>query len=85
MPGSCALPRRSGEMVFESDWERRAFAIVVSLAQQGRFEWGEFQQQLIDCINDAEREDVQGPGRGYYESWLAALEALLRKKRLLEP
>ncbi len=72
-------------MVFNSDWERRVFAIVVSLAEQGRFEWREFQQQLIDCIGDAEREDPQTPSRGYYESWLASLEALLRRKQLLEP
>jgi nitrile hydratase accessory protein len=85
MPGSCALPRKSGEMVFLSDWERRAFAIVVNLADQGQFEWSEFQQQLIDCISDAERDDPQNPSRGYYESWLASLEALLRRKQLLEP
>jgi nitrile hydratase accessory protein len=83
MAGAHALPRKSGEMVFHDDWERRAFAIAVSLAEHGQFAWSEFQQQLIESIGKAEQGDPQQPGRGYYESWLAALEALLRQKRLL--
>ena len=72
-------------MVFHSDWERRAFAIVVRLCEQGQFEWNEFQQQLVECIGDAERDDPQNPSRGYYDSWLASLEVLLRRRQLLEP
>ena len=83
MAGAYALPRKSGEMVFHDEWERRAFAIAVSLAEQGQFEWSEFQQQLIESIAKAEQDDPQNPSRGYYESWLASLEALLRKKQLL--
>ena len=84
MPATCAIPRKSGEMVFHSDWERRAFALVVSLAEQRQFEWTEFQQQLIQCIGETERDDPQNPRRGYYESWLASLEALLRRKQILQ-
>jgi nitrile hydratase accessory protein len=83
MDGTHALPRKSGELVFHEEWERRAFAIAVALAEQGRFEWSEFQQQLIEAVAQAERDDPQNPNRGYYESWLASLEALLREKRLL--
>ena len=75
-----ALPRKSGELVFHDDWERRAFALAVSLSEQGVFGWSEFQQQLIDCIAEAERDDILNPSRGYYESWLLALERLLEKK-----
>ncbi len=82
MPGTCALPRSSGELVFHDEWERRAFAIAVSLAERGHFEWREFQQQLAEAISAAERNDPQHPSRGYYESWLVSLEALLRRKRL---
>jgi nitrile hydratase accessory protein len=82
MSGSSALPRMSGELVFHDEWERRAFAIAVSLAEQGRFEWLEFQQQLIKAIALAESADAQRPSRGYYESWMAALEALLAKDLL---
>jgi nitrile hydratase accessory protein len=70
-------------MVFHDEWERRAFAMAVSLAEQGAFEWSEFQQKLIAAISDAERDDPQQPSRGYYESWLVALEALLQEKELL--
>lgn len=83
MPGGAALPRKSGEMVFHADWERQAFAIAVSLAERGAFAWSEFQQQLIECVAEAEREDAFDPSRGYYESWLIALERLLEKKKIL--
>jgi nitrile hydratase accessory protein len=83
MPGREALPRKSGELVFHDEWERRAFAMAVSLAEQGRFAWGEFQQALIAAVAEAEGEDPLNPSRGYFESWLAALEAVLADKRLL--
>ncbi len=78
-----ALPRKSGGMVFHDEWERRAFAIAVSLAEQGHFEWSEFQRQLIESIAKSEQGDPRNPSRGYYESWLESLEAVLRRKRLL--
>jgi nitrile hydratase accessory protein len=83
MAGTYALPRKSGELVFHDEWERRAFALAVSLAERGQFEWSEFQQQLIESIAEAEQADSQHPSRGYYESWLVSLEALLLKKQLL--
>ena len=83
MQGPQALPRKSGELVFHDDWERRAFALAVSLAERGRFEWREFQRQLIEAIAEAERPDPRNPSRGYYESWLASLESLLERKGLL--
>ena len=79
-----ALPRKSGELVFHDDWERRAFALAVSLAEQGLFEWREFQQQLIAAVSEAEGGDPLHPTRGYYESWLVSLERLLTEKRLLQ-
>lgn len=83
MEGTAALPRKSGEMVFHDEWERRAFAMAVSLAEQGIFDWGEFQQRLSECIAEAEREDPRNPRPGYYESWLVALEGLLEDNDLL--
>jgi nitrile hydratase accessory protein len=82
MRGAAALPRKSGELLFHADWERRAFALAVNLAERGVFRWGEFQRQLIKAVSDAERDDPLRPTRGYYESWLVALEALLGQKRL---
>ena len=83
MQGATPLPRKSGELVFHDDWERQVFAIAVSLAEQGVFDWTEFQQHLIESVAEAEREDALHPSRGYYESWLEALERLLEKKALL--
>jgi nitrile hydratase accessory protein len=80
-----ALPRKSGELVFHDDWERRAFALAVSLADGGTLDWSEFQRELIDSVREAERDDPRHPSRGYYESWLVSLERLLEKKRLLSP
>lgn len=82
MDGTSALPRSSGELVFHDDWERRAFAIAVNLAERGEFEWSAFQQQLIKAVASAESGDPLNPGRGYYESWLVALEEVLEEKRL---
>jgi nitrile hydratase accessory protein len=83
MSGAGALPRKSGELVFHDEWERRAFAIAVGLAEQGTYGWSEFQEQLIHAVADAERADPMKPSRGYYESWLEALEKLLAEKSLL--
>lgn len=83
MTGAQALPRKSGELVFHDEWERRAFAIAVSLAEQGLLEWKDFQPRLVKALAGAEGNDPLNPSRGYYESWLTALESVLAEKRLL--
>ena len=83
MKGAPALPRKSGELVFHDEWERRAFAIAVSLAEQGLLEWNDFQNQLVKAIANAEGNEPLNPSRGYYESWLASLESILAEKHLL--
>lgn len=83
MQGNAALPRKSGELVFHDDWERRAFAMAVALAESGLFEWSAFQHRLIRSIADAERGDPQNPSRDYFESWLLSLENLLVEQGVL--
>ena len=82
MPGSPALPRRNGELVFHDDWERRVFAMAVALCEQGHFEWNEFREHLIAAIDETgespEHPNPQAPG--YYEHWLASFETLLSAK-----
>ena len=83
MQGQASLPRKSGEMVFHNEWEKRAFSMAVSLAEQGLYDWSEFQEQLIIAVAEAEKDDALHPSRGYYESWLVAMEALLEQKKLI--
>ena len=83
MSGTTALPRSSGEMVFHEEWERRAFAIAVALAEAGQYDWHQFQQGLIAAIADAEKDDPLNPSRDYFESWLMSLEEILATKGLL--
>ncbi len=80
MDGDGALPRANGELVFHDPWQRRVFAMAVSLCEQGLYEWDEFRDDLIAEI--ARAEGSQPPT--YYESWLAAFEKLLRVKGLQE-
>jgi nitrile hydratase accessory protein len=87
MGGPASLPRRSGELVFQAPWERKVFALAVTLCEQGVFEWEEFRERLMAAIATAEH--VAGPHArtselpSYYESWLAALEKLLREKGII--
>lgn len=85
MSGPSALPRKSGELVFHHDWERRAFALAVALCEQGRYEWDEFREHLVASIaasgETPEAPDSDAPG--YYEHWLASLERTLAAKGLI--
>jgi nitrile hydratase accessory protein len=87
MGGRASLPRRSGELVFQAPWERKVFALAVTLCAQGVFEWEEFRERLIAAI--AAAEHAAGPHActselpSYYESWLAALEKLLSEKGII--
>jgi nitrile hydratase accessory protein len=88
MPGQASLPRRSGELVFHDQWERRVFALAVSLCEQGYYSWDEFREYLIAEIGAAERAEKSHPTghpQPYYESWLAAFEKLLVKKQICVP
>src|SRR5690348_13594184 len=80
MEGPSALPRKNGELVFDTPWEGRAFGMAVVLSDQKVYQWEEFRSQLIDEITagDASRSPTT-----YYERWLAALEALLTARGVI--
>ena len=85
MNGPASLPRRSGELVFHDPWERRVFAMTVSLCEQGLYQWDEFRDHLIAEIAAAERAASPNSASAlpsYYECWLAAFEKLLAEKGL---
>jgi nitrile hydratase accessory protein len=58
---------------FAEPWQAQAFAIAVALSERGLFSWAEWTQALA-------AEIARAPQLEYYESWLAALEALLAQK-----
>ncbi len=84
MVGIEALPRKSGELVFHDDWERRAFAMAVALCEQGHYRWDEFREHLIAAIASVGEtcENPKPDAPGYYEHWLAAFEKILRDKKM---
>ena len=66
------LPRRNGELVFDAPWQSTVFGLaapVIDNAFGGDRE--PFRQQLIKAI-------AAEPARPYWESWTAALEALVQ-------
>jgi len=80
MAGPSALPRRNGELVFESVWAARVFGMTVGLNQSQRFHWNEFRDRLIAEIGAAEREERDF---SYYARWFAAFERVLTDKGLV--
>jgi nitrile hydratase len=84
MEGAAALPRQSGELVFQDPWEGEVFAMAVALCEQGLYPWAEFRDHLINEIAAAERPENPPESRPtYYECWLAAFEALVVEKQVL--
>jgi nitrile hydratase accessory protein len=84
MGGTAALPRRNGELVFETPWESQAFGMAIALSNQGHYDWEEFRQQLISEIGDWERSDQNERAIwNYYRHWLASFEALIKDRGLL--
>lgn len=84
MEGKTALPRQSGELVFQDPWEGEAFAMAVALCEQGHYPWSHFRDHLVAQIAAAEEKELLPESSPtYYEHWLAALETLLIEKQIL--
>ena len=84
MEGVAALPRKSGELIFQAPWEGEAFALAVALCERGMYSWSDFQGHLIAAIATADGKQLPLDTQPiYYEHWLIALEALLIEKRIL--
>jgi aryl-alcohol dehydrogenase-like predicted oxidoreductase len=64
------LPRRNGELAFDAPWQSRVFALAAAVVEHAFGGDREpFRRELIMAI-------ATEPGRPYWESWTAALEAL---------
>jgi uncharacterized membrane-anchored protein len=66
------LPRRNGELAFDAPWQSTVFALAAAVVEHAFAGDREpFRQQLIKAV-------AAEPGRPYWESWTAALEALVQ-------
>ena len=71
-----SFPQGTDEPVFAEPWEAEVFALAVKLHDRGVFTWSEWAEALGKALRES-------PERSYYESWLAALEALVEQKGLM--
>jgi nitrile hydratase accessory protein len=77
------IPRDAEGPVFRAPWEAQAFAMAVKLHEAGHFTWREWTDRLADEIAAVRGRGEPDDGRGYYESWLSALEKLAADKGLV--
>ena len=79
------LPRDGGGPVFAAPWQAQAFALAVSLSEQGHFTWKEWAAALGGELKGAEdRGEPDDDGSRYYFHWVAALERLVTEKGLTD-
>ena len=71
-------------IVFSEPWEAQAFAIVVTLFNNGYFTWVEWSDTLAETISGAEAEGGPSDGSDYYVNWVTALEQILKHKNLAD-
>ncbi len=87
LDGRIAPPTANGEVVFDAPWQGRVFGMARLLSEQGHYTWDEFRAHLIEKIGvwdrSAEAEDPNEAYR-YYDHFLAAFQALLEEKGLLD-
>ena len=74
------LPRDDTGPAFKTPWEAQAFAMTLSLHQQGVFTWREWADALAAQIAAAQAAGDADSGDTYYHHWLAALESLVASK-----
>lgn len=80
MEGVEALPRKNGELVFDSLWEGRVFGMAVALNDQGLYPWRDFRDELVAKIAAADASEEPST---YYERFLAAFESLALARGLV--
>lgn len=77
-PGSA---KKLDPKVFDEPWQAQAFALTVTLHENGLFDWPEWAEFLsAELHQDSAKQD----GSDYYSHWLTALEKLLTSKGLVD-
>jgi len=77
-----SIPHNGKAPVFGEPWQAEAFAIVLSLHQQGVFTWTEWAEALGAEIQKARAAGDPDDGSTYYNHWMATLERLVDEKGL---
>ena len=70
--------------VFSEPWEAQAFAIVVTLSDNGYFTWAEWANALAETISRSKENGGPIDGSDYYLNWVTALEQILESKGLTD-
>ena len=71
------IPQGEDGPVFREPWEAQAFAMALSLHQQGVFTWPEWAATLADEIKRAQATGDPDTGETYYRHWQSALERIV--------
>lgn len=79
------LPRNDDGPVFREPWEAQAFAMTLTLHEQGVFTWVEWAAALAAEIRRAQEAGDPDTGETYYHHWLSALENMAIAKGLADP
>jgi nitrile hydratase accessory protein len=74
----------AGGPAFAEPWQAQAFALAVTLSEQGHFTWKEWAAALAHELQAAANRGEPDDGSRYYEHWLAALEHLVTAKGLAD-
>ncbi len=75
-----SIPRTAEGPVFREPWEAQAFALALSLHEQGLFTWPEWAATLGDEIKKAQAAGDPDTGETYYHHWLNTLERIVAEK-----
>src|SRR5262249_5138557 len=78
-------PRDDSGPVFREPWEAQAFAMTLSLYEQGLFSWPEWAQALAREIAAAQARGDADLGDTYYRHWLSALEKVVAAQGARSP
>jgi nitrile hydratase accessory protein len=76
------FPHTGEAPVFAEPWQAQAFAMAVSLHQNGLFTWSEWAETLGAEIRKAVAAGDPDDGSTYYNHWMATLERLVAEKGL---
>jgi nitrile hydratase accessory protein len=74
------LPADNSGPVFAEPWQAQAFALAVTLSEQGHFTWKEWSAALAHELQAGASRGEPDDGSRYYEYWLAALERMVTTK-----